>query len=147
MKKVFLFMGCLMLMAQLSFAGRNVYTTDSTQLPEAARTFIAKYFPGTGVAHIKIEKEFLDGKQYDVILTNGIDLDFDSKGEWKEIDGHRQVLPAAVVPEKIRQYIEKNYREVGVTSLDRDRKGFDVKLTNGLELKFSPAQVFLRIDD
>ena len=85
MKKAFFILVCCILSVQFSFADKKIYTTDTLQLPVAARQFINTHFSGVGISHIKIEKEFWEGNQYDVILTNGFDLDFDKNGEWKEI--------------------------------------------------------------
>ncbi len=147
MKKVFFMLLCALLLSQWSYADKKIYTTDTLQLPEKARRFIAEHFPGVDVSHIKIEKEFWEGKQYDVILTNGFDLDFDSKGEWKEVDGHRSVVPVSVVPVKIAEYVNKNFPQRQIISIDRDKSKYEVKLTDGKEVEFDRSQRFIRFDD
>lgn len=147
MKKVFFMLLCALLLSQWSYADKKIYTTDTLQLPEKARRFIAEHFPGVDVSHIKIEKEFWEGKQYDVILTNGFDLDFDNKGEWKEVDGHRSVVPVSVVPVKIAEYVNKNFPQRQIISIDRDKSKYEVKLTDGKEVEFDRSQRFIRFDD
>lgn len=147
MKRVFFLIVCSLLLAQAAFADKEIYTTDTLQLPQYAREFIRIHFPNTGVSHIKIEKEFWEGNQYDVILTNGFDLDFDKNGQWKEIDGHKTALPASVIPSKIADYLSKNFSGVAVWSIDKSKHGYEVKLANRLELKFNSAQAFVRYDD
>lgn len=147
MKRVFFLIVVSLFLVQAVFADKKVYTTDTLQLPQTAREFIHKHFPSTGVSHIKIEKEFWEGNQYDVILTNGFDLDFDKNGQWKEIDGHKTALPVSVLLAKIADYLSKNFSGIAVWSIDKDKNGYEVKLANRLELKFNPAQVFVRFDD
>lgn len=146
MKKVFILIVCGLLFTQLAFADNKYYTTDTTQLPVAAREFIKKHFVGVGVSNIKIEKDFMEGKTYDVVLTNGFDLDFNAKGEWKEVDGQRTEIPSAILPVKIADYVKKNYPQNVVVSIDKNRDGYDVKLSGGLELEFDRSENFIRID-
>lgn len=147
MKKVFfMFLGC-MLLVQAAFADKKIYTTDTLQLPVTARQFIRTHFPEAAVSHIKIEKEFWKGNEYDVILTNGFDLDFDNDGQWKEVNGHQAAIPVSVLPSKIASYLKRNFPAIAVVSIDKDRDGFEVKLADRRELKFSPEQEFIRFDD
>ena len=109
MKRVFFLIVVSLFLVQAVFADKKVYTTDTLQLPQTAREFIRKHFPATGVSHIKIEKEFWEGNQYDVILTNGFDLDFDKNGQWKEIDGHKTALPVSVLPAKTQIIYQRTF--------------------------------------
>ena len=148
MKKVFFLMVISSLLSvQHAFADKKIYTTDTLQLPVVARQFIAKHFAGVGVSHIKIEKEFWEGNQYDVILTNGFELDFNDKGEWKEIDGQRVAVPESVLPVKIQEYVQQNFPGISVISIEKERDGFDIKLSDKRELKFNKSQKFVRFDD
>lgn len=147
MKRVFFMLVCSFLLLETAFADKKIYTTDTLQLPQAARQFIRTHFPGVGISHIKIEKEFWEGNEYDVILTNGVDLDFDKNGEWKEIDGHRTALPVSVLPQKIADYLKKNFPQASVVSIERERDGYEVKLADRREMKFTPDQDFLYFDD
>lgn len=147
MKKAFFILVCCILSVQFSFADKKIYTTDTLQLPVAARQFINTHFSGVGISHIKIEKEFWEGNQYDVILTNGFDLDFDKNGEWKEIDGHRNALPVTVIPEKMAVYLNKNFPGFSVISIEKGREGYEVKLSDGRELKFNREQLFIGYED
>ena len=82
-----------------------------------------------------------------MILTNGFDLDFDKNGEWKEIDGHRNALPVTVIPEKMAVYLNKNFPGFSVISIEKDREGYEVKLSDGRELKFNREQLFIGYED
>ena len=66
-----------------------------SQLPEKARAFIAKHFKDIGIR--KCEKYFAKGK-YEVELSNGVDLEFNTDGNLIEIDAPGDMmLPVAVV--------------------------------------------------
>lgn len=66
-----------------------------SQLPDKAKHFISKHFKNVGVS--KCEKFFAKG-QYEVELTNGIDIEFNLKGEITEIDApDNTFLSVAVV--------------------------------------------------
>ena len=56
---------------------------DYEQLPAAARAFIQSDFPSLSISFITRDADLLD-TTYDVHFTNGLKLEFNSKGEWKE---------------------------------------------------------------
>lgn len=56
---------------------------NADNLPKKAKQFINKHFKGVGVA--KCEQYFDQGK-YEVELANGVDIEFDAKGEVLEVD-------------------------------------------------------------
>ena len=57
-------------------------------------------------------------KGYDVILTNGTNVEFDKSGEWKEIEARH--LSLSVLPERIADYIKKTFPDNTVVSVDKD---------------------------
>lgn len=118
----------------------------ATQLPAAAQTFIKNNFKGATITSAQIDKEILS-TEYKAYLSNGIEIEFDSKGQWKEIDGHHTALPASVLPAAINKYISTTYKGQHATQIDKKRWGYEVELSNGLELEFDTAGKFLRIDD
>lgn len=48
-------------------------------------------------------------KDYEVTFVNGNKIDFDSNGNWEEIDCKATVVPKKVVPVKIYNYVKSNY--------------------------------------
>ena len=85
MRKILFLMAMLVCSLQFAMAG-DVVTRDVNKLPVAAREMIGKHFSQTKVAYIKIEKDLFQTTSYDVKLADGIVLEFNSKGEWLEID-------------------------------------------------------------
>jgi len=148
MKKIALISGFLFIAAvMLCFADNDTVTRDSSRLPKTSREFISTHFSQLGISHIKIEKNLLGTKGYDVILTDGTDIEFDSSGEWTEIDGHQNPLPLAIVPQVVSSYVVTHFADKEVVSMEKERRGWSVKLNNGMELTFNKEGVLVDIDD
>lgn len=128
-------------------SARDRVTTDANELPQAARTFIKKHFAKTAINHIKIDDNIFSGDEYDVVLDNGSEIDFDSKGDWKDIDCGRNGVPASVVLPAISNYVKSNYKNARIESISKKHNKYEVELTNGLDLEFSRSGAFMRVDD
>ncbi|RYJ45773.1 PepSY-like domain-containing protein [Flavobacterium beibuense] len=115
-------------------------------LPPAAKTFISKNFPNQAPSYV-IEDKDITETEYEVLMTGGTEIEFDAKGNCKEIDGNGYALPDSVLPKVITQYIHKNYKGQGVEKAEKKRWGYKVELLNDLELEFDNNGKFLRLDD
>ena len=138
----------IILLASISlpaFAGKDIAITVD-QLPTNAKKFIYRHFAKKNISLAKMEKETFS-KSYEVIFTNGSKVEFDSNGQWTEIDCEFSKVPDSIIPEKIRKYITTNYGETKVIEIDRDRKKYEVRLSNGLELVFDLKFNLIGIDD
>ncbi len=126
----------------------DVITRDVNQLPAAARTSIEANFPGCTISYIAIDKEFLGGPSYEVRLSNGCEVDFDKNGAWKEVDcKHVQAVPDGYVPAKILAYVKQHFPTEKIQKIDKDRRDYELELSNDLDLKFDLKGNFLRMDD
>ena len=56
-------------------------------------------------------------------------------------------VAAAIVPQQIRDYVAKNFAGRKIVSIDRDKRDWEVKLDNGLDLKFDLQFRLIEIDD
>ena len=56
-------------------------------------------------------------------------------------------VPAALVPEQVRNYVKTNFPNSFIIEWGRDNRGFKAELNNGLDLEFNRNYDFLRIDD
>ena len=146
MKKLGLIMVSLLLSTMAIFADNEKITRDKSVLPSVCRNFISANFGQTEISHIKIESNLLGTKGYDVILTNGVNVEFDKSGEWKEIEARHSSIPLGVLPENIADYIRKNFPDNTVISVDKDTREYEVKLNNDLELKFDRNGNFKKFD-
>lgn len=135
MKKLALIITCLFtLCTTFAIAGNDKVITVK-QLPQTAQTFLKTYFHNSKVALVKMDNNVIS-KDYEVTFTNGNKVDFDSKGIWEEIDCKASAVPAKVVPAKIMKYVRANYPKEKIVKIDRERKGYEIKLSNRMELKF-----------
>lgn len=119
---------------------------DVSQLPAPAQTFLKKHFPNDTPLIATIDKEVFS-TSYDVRLKSGISVDFDGKGNWTDVDCHTTAVPAAIIPTKIAAYAKSNYSDAIITKIDRDKRGYEIKLSNRLELKFDKHFNLTEIDD
>ena len=146
MKKILSVLVMAIVAVQFAFAG-DVITKDINQLPLSALNFINQHFTKPQVAHIKIDSEVLS-KKYEVLLTNGIEIDFDGKGNWQEVDAKKGKVPATIIPSFVSNYLKtNNFTTEFVTKIERDRKGYEVELNTDLTFKFDKNGKFRKADD
>lgn len=146
MKKVLSILVMALVAVQFAFAG-DVITQDVKQLPLAARNFINQYFSKPQISHIKIESEILQSKKYEVLLTDRTEIDFDSKGNWVEVDCQKSAVPAALIPASVKEYVKTNFPKEIITKIDRKGSGVEVELGNDYSLKFNKKGKFVSMDN
>lgn len=69
------------------------------------------------------------------------------KGEWKEISCNTEVIADKYVPEKILSTISKRWPSAEVRKIERYRQGYELELSNRIELKFNKQCKLVEIDD
>ena len=111
-------------------------------LPGEAKKFVKDYFPTLKVLQVKAEYD-----EYDVKLTDSVNLEFDRDGNWKEIKCRRSSVPDAVVPVLILSYIKGNYPNIPIIQIERSKWGYELELAGDLELEFDRNCNFVRVDD
>lgn len=116
-----------------------------TSLPQPAQQFVAQHFGDRTVALAKEDTDILK-KSYDVIFTDGCSVEFDGRVDWKEVDCKFSEVPAAVVPVPIQEYVKTNYPDVRILKIERDRREYEVKLSNRVELTFDRWFALVDID-
>lgn len=109
-------------------------------LPQAAQTFINQYFAGDTPVRVELE-----ANKYDVRLKSGFEIEFDTTGQWIDVDApNGQTVPDGIVPEKILEYITANYLGAYVDEISRNASGYEVDLTDGHDLFFDKDCNFIR---
>lgn len=114
------------------------------QMPANIKSFLAKYYPKATVAKYE-SKNTLVGRKYEVKLNNGAEIDFDKNGNWEEIS-YKQGVPTALIPVKIKAYVDKKYKGAKVEAIDKEKNKIKVDLNNDIDLEFDKNGNFLRID-
>jgi len=145
MKKIALMLA-LMIGSVIGVSARDTYAHDASVLPEAAKTTIANNFKSK-VSVVKIEKSLGRISEYDVVLTDGTEISFDSKGNWNEVEtASSKSVPSSFIPAAIREFVAKNQSAAHVVGISKERNGYDVELSNGVDMKFNKAGEFVRYD-
>lgn len=139
-----------MLIAALSVVSASMandrYGRDASVLPASAQTVLSRNFKAA-VSLVKIDKEFGRVSEYEVILSDGTEITFDSKGNWESVEvSGKGSVPAAFVPEAIAAYVKKNEKGLRIVGIEKKRGGYEVELANGVDLKFDASGKFLRYD-
>ena len=87
---------------------------------------------------------------YEVYMTNGVEIDFDSKGNWTDVDTEKSgsKVPDALIPDFVSNYLKaNNFNTEYVVQIDRNRSGYDVELNTGITLEFTSNGKFKKVDD
>jgi len=137
------------------FIGFALCTTScskeaNAQTQISINNFVATYFPNEEViATIK------DGFDYDVTLSDYTQISFDGslfgKLDWDEVDCRRAnmntTVPAALVPAEINNLVSRLHGGQTITKIAKDNRGWDIELTNGIELEFDKRFNLVDMDD
>ena len=146
MKKILLTLVAIFSVGIFSAMADNDRVINKNQLPAPAQQFLNEHFAGVDLTYAKEERDIFK-HSYEVRLADGTKIEFTSKGEWDEVECRFGEVPAAIVPQAIKEYIEKNYAGAKVLYIEKDRNDYEVKLSNRLELKFDKDFNIYDIDD
>ena len=103
-------------------------SVQKSQLPEKAQKFVAKHFKNAEIA--SVQKEFSDG-DYDVVLSDGTQVDFTAKGEFKDVEAAKGksldvAVVKSIVPGKTFKELTKRELTNKVESIEKTRKGYSI---------------------
>ena len=134
----------LVAMMAISFNAKadhdQVITFD--QMPEAAQAFLKQHFANKVPLVVTV-----DWDDYTIRYESGEKIEFDKQGNWKEIDCRATLVPVELIPEEIKANIQATFPDAIILKIDRNRRGYEVKLNNGLEVEYSPTFQVIDIDD
>lgn len=141
----------LFVLAALAFTtsafARGKYVNPSN-LPETAKTFITTHFGGLQA----VSYAELDGKEYEVDLKGGYELEFKNTGVFKKAEGEWKALPASVLnelPASVTTYINSKFADWSLQSVEVKSGKIEVELEKGryeAELKFSTDGRLLKVE-
>ena len=146
MKKIMILLALVFSFAVSDSYALNDKVISKNQLPAQAQSFLNENFAGSGISYAKLETDFFE-RSYEVMLSDGTKLEVTGKGNWKEVDCRYSEVPEAIIPAPVKKYISDNYEGSKVLKIERDSRGYDVKLSNRLELKFNKDFEIVDIDD
>ena len=144
MKKILLMASALLAFAMIVKADDRPVTL--TQLPVAAQTFIKTHFPADKLSYATKDDDIIR-PDYNVVLVSGVRVTFDNSGALEKIETGNNPMPEALVPVQIRDYVKTYYPDARIREYEIERRHYDVKLSNRLELKFNRNFTLIGIDD
>ena len=100
------------------------------QLPQPAKDMIKAHFASK--VPMIITADFDD---FEVFFESGEKIEFDIQGSWKEISCKRTFVPDALIPDMVKAGVKKSFPEAAIIKIERDRRGYEVRLNNGFEVE------------
>ncbi len=119
---------------------------NAQSLPEGITTFIKQNFPNASIVGVEPDHDH-GGMEYDVYLNDGTELDFDANNQWETIESRGKGVPAAFIPKAIATYVKSNYQNTPIAKIHKEHYGYEIELTNGMELSFDRQGRFMGMDD
>lgn len=141
MKKFFLTLMTIVLITGTASACGRKKVIDPDNLPKPAIELIQKHWPSC-----VIDFAYIDGREYEVLLSDGTIIEFNPKGIWKEMkctDG----LPVTLVPGYITRYVVERFPKQLIIDCEKLRGGYEISLANGLEIQFDLRGNVTHVDD
>lgn len=130
--KYFLLMAVVVLTSLTMSADDDDRVITYQQLPQTAQSFLKQHFAKK--VPLVVTADYDD---YTIRYESGEKVEFDRKGNWKDVECYGSKVPGAIVPEQISSYIKKNYPGKSVIKLERHRSVYEVKLNSGMEVEFN----------
>jgi len=128
--------------------GSNI---DHASLPQIILDYITQNYANATI----IEAEIESNGNYEVSLSNGVELYFNSNGDFlmtgndyndDNDDNDSSNIDPASLPQIILDYITQNYPNTTITEAEIESNGgYEVSLSNGIELYFDQDGNFLSI--
>ena len=139
--KLFLMMAMVVLMSQNMRADDDRVITYQ-QLPQNAQTMLKQHF--SKMVSLVVT---MDWDDYTIRYETGEKVEFNKQGEWKEIECYGSHVPSALIPEQIKSHIKSTFPGTTIIKIDRNRRGYEVKLNNGLEIEYNRSFQVIDMDD
>lgn len=116
------------------------------QLPESARSFIDSNYQSVKLVLATKDDDFIR-PEFHVVLENGVALQFDNDGRLEKIASRSGDIPTAVIPKQITDIVKSHYPDAYIVEYEVDRKTYEVKLSNRIEITFDSSFRLVEIDD
>lgn len=146
MKKAFATLLTLLILG-LSLHAEDIHRIITfEELPVKAKEFITSYFSDYNILFVRMEIE-VTKTEYTVRFENGMEIEFNSNGDWDEVESHAECLPMGFLQENILNYLNQQHPNCCLHEVARGRHKFEIELANGLEIIFNKNGEFLRYDD
>lgn len=98
-------------------------------LPQNARDFIQTHFKGSQVNLVT-----QDTDSFDVLLGDGVKIEFFINGDWKEVDGKYKAIPTEFLPPKVVENAKSAQPNAQIVEVDKKPYGIKLKFSNQMEV-------------
>ena len=142
MKKLITLLSLLLLTVGLSADNRHI---TFGELPKNAKIFVLTYFKDIPFKEVIIERR-ASLAQYEVVLENGLKLQFDRVGLCTEIDAKRGFVPDEVMPKKIVSTVTKYFPDNRIKKFENNGRMYEIKLEDGTTLTFNTTLRLVDVD-
>lgn len=116
------------------------------QLPVSAQAFIKSNYPDDSVSFATVDDDIIR-PDYTVVLVSGVKIMFENNGALEKIESRKGAIPEGIIPVQITDYVKRSFKDASITEYEVGRRTYEVKLSNGLELKFNRNFIPIGIDD
>ncbi len=117
---------------------------EQSQLPREAKTFLKEHFKSKFHHAVKD----VDGRviTYEVVLNDNTEIEFDESGRWTEVDGKNKAIPTTFMQKQTLDYVKINNPKEAIVKIERSDSGYELELSNGVDLKFDAMGTFVKVD-
>lgn len=119
---------------------------QNTNANPAITQFVTQYFPEATIQMVMPDEDDID-----VVLNDYTKIEFKLNNEWKKVDCEHATkfisVPATLVPEQITAYVNANFPNTIIKKLEKKFFGWEIELSNGLEVKFNNNFKVTKVDD
>ena len=138
----------LLIAATLSFSAASAQDSKVTfnDLPADAINFVRQHFLVDHIASVWKDTDYND-EEYTVIFRDGLEIEFNGNGDWKELKARHGKVPDHVVPEKILAHVSATFPFESIKEVSRNltKKRYKAELTDDQELKFDENFNFIGV--
>lgn len=126
--------------------GLSTAMAQNTNANPAITQFVTQYFPEATIQMVMSDEDDID-----VVLNDYTKIEFKLNNEWKKVDCEHATkfisVPATLVPEQITAYVNANFPNTIIKKLEKKFFGWEIELSNGLEVKFNNNFKVTKVDD
>ena len=138
----------LLIAATLTFSAASAQDSKVTfnDLPADAINFVREHFLVDHIASVWKDTDYND-EEYTVIFRDGLEIEFNGNGDWKELKARHGKVPDHVVPEKILAHVSATFPFESIKEVSRNltKKRYKAELTDEQELKFDENFNFIGV--
>ncbi len=126
--------------------GLSTAMAQNTNANPAITQFVTQYFPEATIQMVMPDEDDID-----VVLNDYTKIEFKLNNEWKKVDCEHATkfisVPVTLVPEQITAYVNANFPNTIIKKLEKKFFGWEIELSNGLEVKFNNNFKVTKVDD